>query len=184
MIDWSRAVSGKSNNSTGSRIRKIRKEAGLRQREMAKLLGTSQSAVYKHEKGVIPEPRRLLKLAKIGDTTVEWILTGRHWENGSTDKKRLDTDLLSLAKALKNLEDDKRKIYRDAIGILEEAMAALEKKLNMKVEEADPAKIAEAIKGLPQDVLEVLAASSEIHKAIQKKVFSTQKSLLAKIKPD
>ena len=183
-MKWSLTVKYSSNNGIGSRIRKIRKEAGLRQRELAVLLGTSQSAIFKHERGAIPEPKRLLKLAKIGNTTIEWILTGKHWDNGSTEKDRLDPEILSIAKALTYLDDEKRKIYRDAIEILEETMAALEKKLNEKIEEANPARIAEAIKELPKDVLDVLSASSAIHKAIRKKIFSAQKSYLAKIKPD
>src|SRR5882672_4620957 len=67
----------------GKRIKEIRKKARLRQWQLAEILGTTQSAVHKYEHGVIPEPRRLVKLARLGNTTIEWILTGQHWENGS-----------------------------------------------------------------------------------------------------
>src|SRR6185295_6180637 len=63
----------------GERVRRIRIEAGLRQWELARRLGTTQSAVHKYEHGVVPEPRRLIELARIGATSVEWILTGKHW---------------------------------------------------------------------------------------------------------
>ncbi|MEW5807618.1 MAG: helix-turn-helix transcriptional regulator [Acidobacteriota bacterium] len=170
------------NNSIGLRIRRIRKEAKLRQRELAALLGTTQSAIHKYEHGIIPEPRRLLKLADIGHTSIEWILTGTHWENGSTGKERLTPDILALAKAFNNLDDEKRKVYRDAIDILEEAVRAIENKLKQKLEDADALKIAEVIKTLPKDLLEVLSVSSEIHRAIEKKIFSKQKSKLSKIR--
>ncbi len=171
----------KSNNKIGVRIKKIRVDAGLRQRELAVLLGTTQSAVYKHEHGAIPGPDRLLKLAKLGNTTIEWILTGRHWENGSSEKDRLDADILSLAKAFRKIDDEKRKIYREAIDILEETMTALEKKLNQNTDEIEQTKIAEAIRELPKDVLDVLSASSEIHRAIRKHILSRQKTQLSKI---
>src|SRR5262245_43376599 len=47
----------------GRRIKEIRKKARLRQWQLAEILGTTQSAVHKYEHGVIPEPRRLVKLA-------------------------------------------------------------------------------------------------------------------------
>ena len=50
--------------SMGNRIRQIRTQAGLRQWELAKFLGTTQSAVHKYEHGVVPEPRRLVELAR------------------------------------------------------------------------------------------------------------------------
>ena len=49
-----------------SRVRQIRLAAGLRQWELAGMLGTTQSAVHKYEHGVVPEPRRLIELARIG----------------------------------------------------------------------------------------------------------------------
>ena len=57
----------------GKRIRQIRLGAGMRQWELARLLGTTQSAVHKYEHGVVPEPRRLVELAKIGGTSIELV---------------------------------------------------------------------------------------------------------------
>ena len=61
--------------SMGLRIKQIRLQAGMRQWELARLLGTTQSAVHKYEHGVVPEPRRLLELARVGNTSIEWLLT-------------------------------------------------------------------------------------------------------------
>src|SRR5512137_3188045 len=80
--------------SVGRRIREIRRESGLRQWELARLLGTTQSAIHKYEHGIVPEPRRLMELARVGRTSIEWILTGRHWENGSEERERPTPDLL------------------------------------------------------------------------------------------
>ena len=109
----------------GERIRRIRGQAGLRQWELARLLGTTQSAVHKYEHGVVPEPRRLVELARIGGTSIEWILTGRHWENGSEDQKRVSAELLQTACALRELEDSERGSLEDALRILREAARAV-----------------------------------------------------------
>src|SRR5262249_16746037 len=66
----------------GARIKRLRKEAGLRQWQPAEMIGATQPAIHMYERGVLPEPKRLLELARIGHTTVEWILTGRQWERG------------------------------------------------------------------------------------------------------
>src|SRR5262245_45031095 len=109
----------------GRRIKEIRKKAGLRQWQLAGLLGTTQSAVHKYEHGVIPEPRRLVKLARLGSTTIEWILTGEHWENGSGVQERLPADIYKLAERLHALGPDQRRILDDSLKILTEAAGAL-----------------------------------------------------------
>lgn len=87
------------------RIRQIRSNAALRQWELAQRLGTTQSAVHKYERGVVPEPRRLIELARIGETSVEWILTGAHWENGSAEQARVDSRALRTAAMLGDAPD-------------------------------------------------------------------------------
>jgi transcriptional regulator with XRE-family HTH domain len=109
----------------GERIRKIRADAGLRQWELARRLGTTQSAVHKYEHGVVPEPRRLVELARIGNTSLEWILTGRHWENGSEQKERVAPELLATACDLRALDPGERGALRRALRVTKEAVAAL-----------------------------------------------------------
>lgn len=174
--------SKKEQQKISTRIKRIRKEAGLRQWELARVLGTTQSAIHKYEHGVTPEPRRLLKLAKIGHTTVEWILTGRHWENGSTGKERIPPDILDLAYALKSLSDEKRKTCRQAIELLEESMKVLERKLSGKLGDHEVEAISRALKGLSPDVMEVLSTASSIQDAIQNKIVSWQKNRFLKAK--
>lgn len=110
----------------GERIRQIRLRAGLRQWELAKLLGTTQSAVHKYEHGVVPEPRRLVELAKVGNTSIEWVLTGTHWENGSPNQQRLSPDLLNTACLLREILDERRASVDEALRIVRQAVKALE----------------------------------------------------------
>ncbi|GAB2499609.1 hypothetical protein GCM10008929_20250 [Alkalibacterium psychrotolerans] len=68
-----------SNFSIGSRIKKIRQDKGLNQSEFGKLvLHAHKSLVSKWEKGQnLPNNERLKKIAELGNTTVEYLLTGR-----------------------------------------------------------------------------------------------------------
>jgi len=109
----------------GKRIRQIRLGASMRQWELARLLGTTQSAVHKYEHGVVPEPRRLVELAKIGGTSIEWVLTGEHWENGSEDQQRLSPEILRTACTLREISDDERATVDEALGIIREAVRSL-----------------------------------------------------------
>jgi transcriptional regulator with XRE-family HTH domain len=110
----------------GKRIRQIRLGAGLRQWELARMLGTTQSAVHKYEHGVVPEPRRLVELAKIGRTSIEWVLTGHHWDNGSETQERLSPEILQTASALREITKEQRTTVDEALGIMREAIRALE----------------------------------------------------------
>jgi transcriptional regulator with XRE-family HTH domain len=110
----------------GKRIRQIRLGAGMRQWELARLLGTTQSAVHKYEHGVVPEPRRLVELAKIGGTSIEWVLTGEHWENGSEDQERLSPEILQTACTLREISDEERATVDEALGIIREAVRSLD----------------------------------------------------------
>src|SRR2546425_11407110 len=92
----------------GERIKYLRKSKSLRQWQMAELLGATQPAVHKYENGILPEVKRLLELARIGNTSVEWILTGRHWENGATGMERLTADIYELAHQLQAITPEDR----------------------------------------------------------------------------
>ncbi|WP_031830760.1 helix-turn-helix domain-containing protein, partial [Vibrio parahaemolyticus] len=64
--------------SLGRRIQKIR-EGSLRisKKELAKILGVSQSAVNQWEKGVnYPSQKRLIELSRVLNTTYEWLVNG------------------------------------------------------------------------------------------------------------
>lgn len=102
----------------GRRIREVRREAGLRQRELAGILGTTQSAIHKYERGVIPEPRRLLEIARVGETSVEWLLTGRHGEGGGSLRRRPSDLTLRMAEEIERLAGTDRARVELAVRIL------------------------------------------------------------------
>ena len=60
----------------GKRIRQIMGQLDVTQQELADLLGVSQPAISIYLKGRMPPPDVLLQIARLGGTTVEWILTG------------------------------------------------------------------------------------------------------------
>jgi predicted transcriptional regulator len=110
----------------GGRVRQIRLWAGLRQWELARLLGTTQSAVHKYEHGVVPEPRRLVELARIGETSIEWVLTGQHWENGSEERERPTPELLETACLFRRISNEGLETLHEALRIIREAVSALQ----------------------------------------------------------
>ncbi len=64
--------------SIGERITTLRKERGLSQGELAKVLDISRQAVSKWENDTSsPDTLKLIKLAELLDTEVEYLATGR-----------------------------------------------------------------------------------------------------------
>lgn len=62
--------------SKGERIRELRKEKGITQSEMAKLLHTTKQTISKYEKGIVTNipSDRVEEMARILETTPEYIL--------------------------------------------------------------------------------------------------------------
>ena len=68
----------------GERITTLRKDKDISQTELAKRLNVSRQAVSKWEQGTsTPDTERLIQLAEILDTEVEYLATGVHPEPGS-----------------------------------------------------------------------------------------------------
>ena len=68
----------------GERITALRKEKNISQAELAKRLNVSRQAVSKWEQGTSsPDTDRLIQLAEILGTEVEYLATGTHPEPGS-----------------------------------------------------------------------------------------------------
>ena len=59
------------------RIDFLRRQNSLSQEQLAKVLQVSQPAISKYLRDRIPPAETLLKLAQLGQTTVEWILSGQ-----------------------------------------------------------------------------------------------------------
>lgn len=147
----------------GRRIRQIRLGAKLRQWELAKILGTTQSAVHKYEHGVIPEPRRLIEIARVGGTSLEWVLTGTHWENGSTEQERISPDLLRTAAMLREVSAEGRSSLNEALRIVRDAIQALERDASQGQEHR-------TLRDHASSTVQLLEAAARIQRAVLDRV--------------
>ena len=153
----------------GKRIRQIRLGRGLRQWELARRLGTTQSAVHKYEHGVVPEPRRLVELARVGDTSIEWVLTGRHWENGSTVQQRVDGNVLATAYLLRDVSAESRQRLEEALRIIRDAVRTLDTNGDdLQVPSLDA--VGEALASHSRETLQLLESAWRIQKAVLRRV--------------
>lgn len=60
----------------GRRIQQLMKRVGITQKGLADYLNISQPAISLYLQGRIPPADVLLRIARLANTTVEWILTG------------------------------------------------------------------------------------------------------------
>jgi len=61
----------------GKRIKAIRKKAGMNQHKLGSLLGVSLTTISDYETGTTyPSPASLAKIAKVGETTLDYLITG------------------------------------------------------------------------------------------------------------
>jgi transcriptional regulator with XRE-family HTH domain len=164
--------------SMGLRIKQIRLQAGMRQWELARLLGTTQSAVHKYEHGVVPEPRRLLELARVGTTSIEWLLTGRHWDSGSEERERLSPDVLRTAALLREIGADQRQSVDEALRIVREAVAELEDEPGAAPSQLDPRLLEHA-----PEALRVLESAWRIQRAVLRRVLGETAERLSSAAP-
>lgn len=108
------------------RINFIRQQNNLTQGQLALKLAISQPAVSKYLKERIPPADVLHNLAKLGQTTIEWILTGeKHYfyEGGNARVKdseevySADADVV-LARKIAILPTKAKKIINEMIDLL------------------------------------------------------------------
>lgn len=59
----------------GMRIQMIRGK--MTQQEFARKIGIKQSYISRYERGRIPKPDVLLKIARFANVSIEWLLTGK-----------------------------------------------------------------------------------------------------------
>ncbi|HEV8119683.1 MAG TPA: helix-turn-helix transcriptional regulator [Candidatus Polarisedimenticolia bacterium] len=150
----------------GQRIKQLRKARNLRQWQMAQLLGATQPAVHKYENGILPEVKRLLELARIGNTSVEWILTGRHWENGSTEMDRLHNAVFEHAQQLHAFTAEERQALGSALEVLHAASRTLRANGSRTLADMGDAEIGRMIRSFEAHVLEPLVAALSVYDAV------------------
>lgn len=150
----------------GERIKFLRKSKGLRQWQMAQMLGATQPAIHKYENGILPEVKRLLEIARIGNTSIEWILTGRHWDNGSTQIDRLASEVYELAYQLQSLKSEDRRILTGALNILQSAIGALKSRESLEADEPTDAGPGLTPESLEAHAARPIAAARAIYDAV------------------
>ena len=150
----------------GERIKSLRKSKGLRQWQMAELLGATQPAVHKYENGILPEVKRLLELARIGHTSIEWILTGRHWENGAPEMERLQAEVYELAYQFSAFTPEERRILADALEVINDAVAAVREATRKEPRDLNEVEIGRALKSFEKHGRESLMAALSVYDAV------------------
>jgi hypothetical protein len=133
---------------------------------MAQLLGATQPAVHKYENGILPEVKRLLEIARIGNTSVEWILTGRHWDNGSRDMDRMDAEVCHLAQQLHAFSPEERRAIGAALEVLHAAGRELRARSGAEPRELSDAELGRRLRALEAHVLEPLVAALGVYDAV------------------
>jgi len=98
-------------DSVGARIDAIRQELGLTQMEFARTLKVSQSAISKYLNNRLPPADVLLRIARLGRTTIEWILTGEkaYWYTSAVREESATYDAdVHLARQISRLPQEAR----------------------------------------------------------------------------
>ncbi|EEA84930.1 helix-turn-helix domain-containing protein [Peptacetobacter hiranonis] len=112
----------------GSRLKALRQEKGLTQKEVAKLIGTTDVSIGRYEMDArVPKADILNSLAKLYDVEIDYLLTGKE----ETEQPLNDRDKKDIEKDLKKIMDDFRDgesgpVYFDGIELDEDDMDKLE----------------------------------------------------------
>lgn len=91
----------------GDRIRSLREKKGYTQEEMAKYLNTTKQTISKYEKGIVTNipSDKLEEMAKILDSSPEYILGWEHNQEETTKKIDVTTDIIIRMEKDKNFSD-------------------------------------------------------------------------------
>ena len=87
----------------GNRLKSLRQEKGLTQKEVAKLIGTTDVSIGRYEMDArVPKADILNSLAKLYDVEIDFLLTGKE----ETEQPLNDRDKKDIEKDLKKIMDD------------------------------------------------------------------------------
>jgi transcriptional regulator with XRE-family HTH domain len=153
-------------SAIGQRIKHLRKSRNLRQWQMAQMLGATQPAVHKYENGILPEVKRLLEIARIGNTSVEWILTGSHWENGSVDMERMDHEVFELARHIHSFTPEQRRALGAALEVLHAASGRIRATSGIDMKDLSDAEIGRLVRSFEDHAMEPLMASLAVYDSV------------------
>ena len=91
----------------GSRLKALRQEKGLTQKEVAKLIGTTDVSIGRYEMDArVPKADILNSLAKLYDVEIDYLLTGKEETEqlNDRDKKDIENDLKKIMDDFKSGE--------------------------------------------------------------------------------
>ena len=92
------------NNIIAARIAYLMNQMGYTQQQFAEILEITQPAISNYLKGRIPPAQVLLRLAKLAQVSVDWILTGEEKPVGRvSDSKSTYSSRVTLAEKIKKL---------------------------------------------------------------------------------
>lgn len=91
----------------GNRLKSLRQEKGLTQKEVAKLIGTTDVSIGRYEMDArVPKADILNSLAKLYDVEIDYLLTGK--ESKEYESALNNRDKKDIEKDLKKIMDDFR----------------------------------------------------------------------------
>lgn len=98
----------------GERIKELRKQKSLTQKELAEALGVDRSSIGKYETGTLPSSEVVLKMAEFFGVSVD-SLYGRdgHTIEAENDAER---ELLVMFRKTEGIPEEKRKEITEYIG--------------------------------------------------------------------
>lgn len=114
----------------GNRLKSLRQEKGLTQKEVAKLIGTTDVSIGRYEMDArVPKADILNSLAKLYDVEIDYLLTGKQTkeyesELNNRDKKDIEKDLKKIMDDFRDGESGP--VYFDGVELDEDDMDKLE----------------------------------------------------------
>jgi hypothetical protein len=144
----------------------------MRQWQLAELLGATQPSVCMYERGVLPDAARLLTIARIGDTTVEWILTGRHGQEGPEEMERLPPVLYELARIFHEAGDGERSKLLALMDRIRLAISSIEGSLSGSITTMGTEAIAKQLRALAPGDRRALCAAFALQAAVSRSFFA------------
>lgn len=98
-------------NTLGYRLKSLRQEKGLTQKEVAKLIGTTDVSIGRYEMNArVPKADILNSLAKLYDVEIDFLLSGVNKEELENETKKSE---IVLSKSEQILLDDYRLLNTD-----------------------------------------------------------------------
>lgn len=114
----------------GNRLKSLRQEKGLTQKEVAKLIGTTDVSIGRYEMDArVPKADILNSLAKLYDVEIDYLLTGKETKEyestlNNRDKKDIEKDLKKIMDDFRDGESGP--VYFDGVELDEDDMDKLE----------------------------------------------------------